>query len=304
MRIIRLLLSLLLTGALLGGIGFFVGREILLATAVAQVQDIANEMVKATSRQQYWQECVSFAAANSNLSEVKSVELAFTSDTEYQLQVICPQFTFEPVVVDFYTLPQYVTKKPGSGGLVAGEKTISLVTLGIWGRERSIFIQNQKVASGFGPLQETSSVSPATSCSGYGYSCCQSASQSGEGDSNTQVIDCPKSCFSQCLARPVVLSFNTQPFFDSNRKVTLKAGETLTLSYVINPGSSAIKEIVLDFGDGQETTSTMLTNTVTHVYRCAQALCQYQVSLTATDVVGVSNAASSVNGVQLMITQP
>jgi hypothetical protein len=148
----------------------------------------------------------------------------------------------------------------------------------------------------------------------------------GLGKQTTTVTDCPKSCYESCLLRPTILSFNSQPAFDSvARIVEVNSGETVTFSYVLGNGKDDVfagqiskaasdresfwdklqtiftakpnkqkdNQIALpiavsvSFGDGSMYHSTNLQDTFDHVYVCQTRVCYFQAQITASDARGV-----------------
>lgn len=303
MRILRLLLISLIIAAILGGGGFLVVREVLLTKAVFDLENAAVELVKPAIRQKMWQQCKPFSLPEAQIFEVKSVEVAFINDRQYQLQVICDQYQSQPVVMRTYTLPSMVTKQAGTAGLVASEDLPSSVTVQLWGRYRTVTLENQKVRSYFGQAPLTSVLSPTTSCSGYGYQCCQASSELGKGQLAPGVIDCPQTCYSSCSVRPVVLSFNTQPFFElPDRSLTITSGETVTFSYVVESNGMPLRDVTIIFGDGQKEVLSSESDSLTHTYVCQQSECQYLAKVIATDRDAVTSPNNSISEVKIKVS--
>jgi len=82
---------------------------------------------------------------------VEAVQVTFISDTAYQAELICDSPLRNPQVLASFKLPPFVTKVPGTAGLVWGAGT-SGVTLELWGRHRSIILDNQELSDANGDL--------------------------------------------------------------------------------------------------------------------------------------------------------
>jgi hypothetical protein len=53
---------------------------------------------------------------------VKTVQLRFTSSTEYQIEIVCGHFSNDPFIADTYVLPPMVKKVGGQSGFIANRK--------------------------------------------------------------------------------------------------------------------------------------------------------------------------------------
>jgi hypothetical protein len=123
------------------------------------------------------------------------------------------------------------------------------------------------------------------------------------GDQLTQVTDCPRSCFSQCLRRPVVLSFTSDPFLNPQTRVAaVGAGESVTFSYVVDVPEAELVQIVINYGDGQEQQLLETSGSSSHTYSCTQPVCTYQASLSVTQENGATAAPTPVTMITLQVT--
>lgn len=307
MRILSLLIKILLTGGVVAVVSFFIGREVLLQLATRQMVTELRELQKASqTKNSYHRSCQIPNAVDGTRATVQSVELAFLNSTEYQIQLVCSNFSYQPVVLRSGSLPRFVEKMPGSAGFVWSDETPTSISLGVWGRFATITLAQSDIKvrnQGQEQAVSTSSLNPLTQCSGYGFSCCQEGSQLGAGEQAPNVRDCPRTCFSQCLTRPVILTFNTQPFYDARtRTLKIQSGESVTFSYVSELIGASTPQVALDLGDGQLLTSTNLQDSLTHTYTCTQAVCRYQARLSLTNAAGITNVDSNLNHVTIIVT--
>lgn len=303
MRIIRfLLVSAVVIAVLAGGLAL-ISRELFLAWGVATVRSQMGQLRQiARSPQAYSTQCAQKGAIPSEIgSVIESLQLRFTSDTEFVLEVVCVQFRLDPIQVAEGSLPMFVRKTPGSSGLIWGNES-SAVELGVFGRHRTVLVEDRQlfyeppgiVNSGEGPL---------AACQGYGFECCQAETSQGMGDQLTQVTDCPRSCFSQCLRRPVVLSFTSDPFLNPQTRVAaVGAGESVTFSYVVDVPEAELVQIVINYGDGQEQQLLETSGSSSHTYSCTQPVCTYQASLSVTQENGATAAPTPVTMITLQVT--
>lgn len=301
MRILKSVLTFFLLAGLGGGAGFFLGREILLTIGVTQMKNSLKQVHEvARNSGTYTTECRKKGILELDESAIKSVQLRFTSDTEYQIEVICRQFSLDPIIVSKGKLPQFVTKVPGYGGVVWGDAT-SGVAIQSFGKTKSIFVEEQMIY--IGTLADVEgSLGPITSCEGQGFSCCSADVTIGQGRNLTTVNDCSANCFETCLKRPVILSLSTQPFFDlKTREVVVNKGEQMTVAYVIDFAGSKYLDIVIDFGDGQSQQMTEYTGETVHEYNCPTSFCRYNLEVTATNEKGIEAARTAITRVTVIV---
>lgn len=307
MRILVLLFKLVLILGVVAAAAFFISREALLLIASRQMVSELRELQQTgKTKDAFNRNCRVSTTAEAIPATVQSVELAFLNESQFQLQLLCSNFSYQPVAIRSGSLPRFVTKAPGSGGFVWSSEVPTSITLSIWGRSQTITLNNQDItvsSQGADQAVATSTLSPLTQCTGYGFQCCQDGSQVGAGEQAPNVLDCPRSCFSQCPARPVVLTFNTQPFYNSQtRVVNVMSGEVVTFSYVVELSGSDLQQVKLLLGDGQELTSLQTKDTLTHTFSCNQPLCTYQAKLTITDTAGMTNVDSNLNQVTISVS--
>lgn len=322
---------------LFGVMALLILREALLAVGVNQVTASVKELRQIEQKGQYVNECLSKGSVPVEGEDVLALQLRFVSDTEYVTEVICRQFTFDPITINEVKLSPLVKKLPGESGIIWGDY-LSGVHLSVLGRQGFVSVEDREILNGYREVLGLNfETEPVASCKGYGFTCCQDGFEQGVGDELVGVTDCPKSCFSSCQERPVVLSFNSQPFFDTKtRAVTVGSGQTITFSYVVsdtqvdsfsvsdveksdafsytvyslaesllekNPETQPVEEalVVVDFGDGKQEVVSELQGTVNHAYTCAQASCTYKVFARARNSLGVESADNLINTIDVVV---
>lgn len=299
MRIITSLLTSLVIIVVAGGILGLVGREVWLIWGTYQVRFALQEIrTLATHPEEYVQACQKKGALSLSQASNNTFQVRFTSSTEWNVEVVCANFTLDPVVISSGSLPKGVTKVPGTTGIIWGT-TPSVITLEFLGRQRTIGVDNEDIGT-FD--QASSQAGPATSCEGYGYTCCIEANSTGVGESFSGAINCPTTCFATCQSRPVILSIATQPFADqATRQVTIARGETFELNYVVDFGSPGTGTVQVDFGDGSSEESAKANGSHTHTYACTSAQCRYSVTVTATDSLGTVSATTTITRFDVVV---
>lgn len=302
MRVLRFLFL----SAVLVGVGAVIlgllAREMLLVWGVSVVRsNMSSVRTIAANPQKYSSECLQKGAQpDENLSLIDSLQLRFVSDTEFVVEVVCRQFRLDPIRVTEGTLPPFVQKTAGSSGLFWGEAS-SAVELNALGRKRTVLVENRKLfydQPGIVRLGE----GPTTVCAGYGFECCAAETAQGIGDQLSGVTDCPRTCFSQCVSRPVVLSFSSDPYVDLQTRVAeATAGQAVTFSYVADFADAVDPVVTIEFGDGQREQLTADTGSASHTYTCTQDVCEYPVAISITDAEGRTSAELPVTKITLRV---
>jgi hypothetical protein len=223
-------------------------------------------------------------------------------------------------LIDTGELGMFMTKRPGSSGIVLGADS-SLVELVAFEEEaqtikkvlpippfliersRVVGIENMLIVSrALGPGERLQQ-GPVTSCQGYGYKCCSLASEKGIGEQITGLLDCKDSCFNSCVSRPVVLSFNTNPVLDMrSRQVMISSGGGVEFSYVSDGDAADAIQAILDFGDStQPGAINGEDGTLSHVYTCLSSPCTYTAKLKLIDKWNIESAPSTVSTVTVIV---
>lgn len=291
---------------------FFAAREVLLLAATHTLKSSISELVLMSHKGEYQASC----RAKGALDTIPGLQLRFISDTEYVLEVNCVENTVEPVLLEKKVLPPFVTKTQGGSGFsLRSQSAVELVVfkevhdfVAQWLFIEPTFItRSVTVAAAEGTLIEESTLldyenGPVTSCSGYGYFCCDTVAQKGLGNSITGLTGCEQNCYSQCVSRPLVLSFTTSPFYEfSTRRLSIGKGESVEFSYVSEPGPGNTVMAVIDFGDGLSETLDTDTGTFLHKYSCLTARCEYVARITLTDNWGVESADTDISTVTIVV---
>jgi hypothetical protein len=301
MRILKFLMSsFLVIGVLVIGV-FLIGREILLLWGTSSVRSSLTEL-QSISRNatEYVRLCRQKGTPEDQVA-IARLQLRFLSDTEYVSEVLCNQFLLDPIVIRSQKLPLLVNKVAGSSGILWGTDR-SGIALEVLGRKRSVIVDNKQIIGA--PGNAALGFSPESSCQGYGYQCCQAETTSGVGSSYAQVNDCPKSCFSACVPRPVILSFTTDPFADAQtRTVSITSGENVTFSYVASydADKKVTPTIRIDYGDGQTDQKANLSGIFEHQYSCTQRTCSFQAHISAVLPKGTLSADTQLTKITISV---
>lgn len=302
-----------------------------------QLKESVKRMRRAQVSREYDIQCMAKGSQSVGSERVATLQLRFISDNEYVVEAICSQFIFSPIEVERGELPMMVTKESGQSGIVWGEEP-SGVIISLMGRKSGVFVRDGVISTDINNMVGVEMADgPITSCQGYGFACCQSDFQEGLGDQLLGVTDCPKTCYSSCRERPVVLSFASSPFVDpTTRQLTVKRGQNVTFSYVISDDQTdpfaglnleeenqiAVKmltivenflnpktqndqsednQVWIDFGDGQRSKFSDLQGSVERAYTCNKAQCVYTASIRAINGQGVESADTIINSIKVVV---
>ncbi len=323
MRTIRYVFFVLI---LLTGIAsaiFFAARETFLSWGTDTIKNSLRELSKAARSGAYIDQCSAKGGESGNFSvtDIKT-QLRFTSASEYVMEVICSQFSFDPIVFAQGSLPEYVVRLPGTSGMVyGGERAgvmlevfgeIEQLTSDFFGQDLNWLSKRKAVILDGDQIQVVDASAslqlgsgPVTSCSGYGHACCQFPSELGKGGRIIGLADCPESCYAQCIARPMILAFNANPFFDDAMKRTVRVRENATVEFsvVSNAPPNAGMRAIFEFGDGQNAELSDLETPVSHVYSCPVESCEYVANVRLIDAKGTESAESSVSYMTVLVEQ-
>jgi len=300
MRIIKFFITSFLFVGIVAVVVALIARESVLWIAASRVSASIDDLrAQASSPRSFLNACIAKGSLD-NSSIIDHLQLRFTSPTEYRIEAICSSFPQDPIVVSKSELPMPVHKVAGSGGILWGDER-SGVELELFGRHRTVVLE-QKIASIVNGKVDLGTVTPQTTCEGFGYQCCQPESAIGKGTGYTQVTDCPKSCYAACLPRPIVLSFTSDPFPDTaTRIVHATVGTTVIFSYVIESDVKGKTAITIEYGDGKSEPQTALSGQATHVYSCPTAQCKYTASISAVDHNGTLSAVTPISSLSLSV---
>jgi hypothetical protein len=318
MRILRFLFTALVFFAIVGVGGFLGAREILLHWGVSSLEHSLKELQQIATSDRYAAECQRRGGDGGTTlqrGDPVTYQLRFLSSTEYIIEAVCDQFSLSPIVVDRMSLPQFISKSVGGSGFLWQNNASNAVTLTVFGdlekqiqklakidtgflvRQKTVAVVNQTIS-----IEPTSAMAlsategPATTCQGYGYQCCEQSSQMGIGDQLTGTLGCAESCYTSCVSRPTLLSFNSNPFFDIRTRIlTIKSGDSVEFLYIADSTDDDNLTADFDFGDGQQEQLFGKQGHISHTYHCPQGGCIYIAKVALEDKWGVHSAHTSIN---------
>lgn len=306
--------------------GILVAKVVLLKLASSQVSKATLELERNRFARTVHTHCQALGAFDSGTDQytVVTQHVRFTSDTEYVQEGVCPGFSLAPIELGTFELPAFTSKVAGSSGIVTGQDAESGIELQVFAREvervaqfvpptitaalsdifvgkKSVVLSNGKIVSGI-PVEFLATAGPQSTCSGFGYSCCDVISELGVGQTYARATDCPNNCYSQCDALPVILSFNTSPTLSlRDRSVSIAKNETVTFSYVLDVPDGDQLLGTLDYGDGTSTPVLDAEATVSHMYSCPTTRCTYTAQLTVATVDGKLAPQGSINSATIVV---
>lgn len=319
MRILRLIISAFLFFLVIAIGGFFIMREVLLYWGSNNIRNSLRELSLAQNRGTYGSQCSALGATTVTGEHLVSYQLRFISSTEYLVEAVCEGFSFDPIQIAQGSLPQFVTKVPGTSGfLMSFEQTgielevfateiaqISKTTgfdFSFLGKKRALVTENGVVIKD-ATLNFVGN-GPVTICGGYGYKCCNEITHFGVGDRIIGLPDCEQSCYSACTTRPVLLSFNTHPLIDPRtRTITIASGTPVEFTFVADRGEATTINGILDYGDGAKTPISGLAGQISHTYECNTSSCEYIASVVLEDNWGAKSAPLEISKVKIIVTR-
>jgi hypothetical protein len=321
MRIIAIICKFLLLFLILFVVGFFISKEVFLFLGVGAFKNSLTTLNKAHAGGKYTLECQRMGSKALPGEKLVTYQLKFLNSHDYVLEAVCNRFDTSPIVFERATLPAMVTKVAGKSGIIWADLYKSGVELAVYQdlaqrvadelhvntsfmvKTKSIVVNDRiaEVVRG-GLMSSELGDGPVTSCQGYGFECCQSTSQMGSGEQIVGLRDCSENCYSKCSPRPTILSFTSNPYFDSQvRSVEVVAGETVEFLFVSDSSSDAPMTATLDFGDGIQTIIEESQGLASHSYECEAVSCQYTAILSLRDGWGAQSAASSLSRIDVVV---
>lgn len=318
MRILRLIISAFLFFVVIIVAGFFILRELMLLWGTSKIKSSLREMSLSQNRGSFATQCYELGAKAPAGESLVTYQLRFISSTEYIVEAVCEGLEFDPILIAQKTLPQFVTKVPGTSGFTLSSEQTA-IELEVFRKEiddisqktgfdLSFLDRKKLLVSQSGVLIKSSDTTilsangPITACDGYGYECCDEISHFGVGDKITGLADCKDSCYSSCASRPVVLSFNTSPVMDrANRSVSVRSGNTVEFTFVADSGDSKSMSGVISFGDGDKAQISGLAGQESHTYSCALTRCEYTAKIVLEDNWGIKSADLMTNKVKVIV---
>ncbi len=322
MRVFKYLLTTLFLVVVVSGVGFLALRLILLTASTKKLEDSLEVLKLSAARNVASTECFELAGGNSALDQPVVYQIRFLNDTDYVLEAVCPLNQSNPIELGANSLAAFVKKVPGKSGFVWDESFDTGIEIEVFGelaqflaknasayvdsrlitRSRQIVIENGVVNTAATALPD--SQQPVATCEGYGFTCCDTISQVGSGGQLAGAGQCSDNCFQQCLNRPVVLSFATNPFFNPNtRQVDVAVGTPITFAFVVDEKDTEDFEVVIDFGDGQSETFYARQGQVVHEYDCDDPFCSYTAELIVTDPDGLSSIETPISEIAVNVSR-
>lgn len=327
-------------------LSFLVGlitREILLSTGLRQLKSDVRYLSKLQSSGDFVRDCLEYGGAFTDDGILVRNQLRFISDREYVIESVCQVSEDIRNVISRKTLPPMVRRGKGQSGFIQGQYLHGL-ELSIFGRTGIVYEDEETIVS-LSKIDVDLSVvlneGPATVCSGYGYTCCESTYQSGQDFQQTDALDCPRSCYSSCSEKPVVLTFNSEPAVSSeSRVVFLNSGDFMEFIYTVsdvkgdvfaqdtifgesemelrwddklirilnkyaerNLEEDKVSKVTINFGDGMTEELLELNGRVQHTYFCTgRSRCIYNVILQAETKYGVKSSLEGLSRIQVQVS--
>ncbi len=315
MRVLSYLFSVFFVLTLLTVVVFYVSRETMLWWAVYSFKTSVQKLAH-ISQGSYDSQCQQRLGA---AALTASIQLRFLSSKEYVIEAACDQFSNAPILIEKGTLGMFVTKRPGTSGVLLGAES-SLVELVVFENEaqavekylpipsaflaksRVVGLENMAVVSRSVVAGQSLGDGPVTSCEGYGYSCCNDSIEQGIGEQITGLSECKNTCFTSCVNRPVLLSLTSDPPLDlRSREVSISSGGGVQFYYVSAATDEDALQAIIDYGDGtQPGVTNGKSGTLSHVYSCLNRPCTYKAKLRLVDKWNVESSASQVSTVTVI----
>ncbi len=310
----------------MGGGFLLVFREVVLYMTTYQIKQSLIQVRDLDRRQAYATECLSKGSDRDLDGRVHHTQLRFIDENSYVVEAICNQMDHAPVEIFSDTLPPFAKRQLGKSGWRWDEESgINFIVLN---RVGSVAIVDREIITSRQAAVIDGAMGPPSVCDSYGYQCCDVNMQMGIGELANSALDCPKGCYQDCEDRPLILSFNTQPYYNKiTRTLQLTRQQPVTFSFLVSPNQevvftgfddsddpvqkmlSAIEvifsrkkeedlvEVTIDFGDGETEPFSGLRGQVEHRYDCFGESCIYD----ATIRVIKNNEIESYSGPQNII---
>lgn len=296
MNFLTTFIRLLIVVLLLGGTVFFGGREIWLLLAGEQIISDAHTLTRPTQWEKYLEGCSSSLITGS--SPFAGFQLRFVDQEKYVLEVDC--VAQQPVVKESISLLQGVKKTKGSAGFYydfQSKEFLGEVQIEFLGRSRVVYVDGENVKQTWGTTQYIVS-KPASACQAFGYTCCDAENQQGVGEEiSAGVVDCSQNCFSSCLQRPLLLSFQSDPAGDYQERIVRLNGTSalVIFSFAFDESAAAIDTVTLDYGDGTQQSYEQASSLSPKEYSCLSGKCTFVATIQATDNRGVSSPTTRLS---------
>lgn len=207
---------------------------------------------------------------------IEAAQLRFVNDTDYFVELVCRGQEFEPVRISEHSLPYMAKKKTGSSGIyapVSDELAPGKFSIEVYGRTADV-VFGKKIPD----ADRTLASQPKTTCEGFGFTCCDSLTETMKGVSaGDRSTDCPSACAEQCVKLPTVLSFSAVgDFVTTTRVLTItKNTPTVEFGFRVQEGGVPLEVIVLDLGDGTVQSIAPTEKSFMHTYACRTGSCTF-----------------------------
>lgn len=311
MRALQYILISFLVIGFLAVSSFLVAREVLVYWSGKTLERSIGTLRKAQLAGTYSRQCAQKGSTVIDDSQsIVMLQLRFISSTDFVLEGVCQQFSFDPIPIGRGELPPFIEKVPGTSGFIVDDRSSSAVSISVFedyvdlltdstGIDLSFLRRQEHFAFADGDLIDADETlaydqGPVTTCGGYGFQCCQQASEAGIGERITGLSDCSEQCYAQCIPRPILLSFSTDPLVNPiDRTVKVQSGQQVDFSYLADDARDEHLRATIEFGDGARTEAPHKQGVVTHTYQCPTGSCQYTAHITLYDSWGVASAETS-----------
>lgn len=330
MRILKTFIVSIIVIAIFGGLSFLAAREILLLTALSRIKQSLTQVREADQNQTYLTDCMNRGASRDERGRIHHTQLRYIDKNSYVLEVVCNGMEHNPIEFGQGELPKLVEHQAGQSGMRWGENAgLNFICLD---RVGSLSVIEGIYKTSLKPSVVLNFTGPVSACESYGYQCCDQSTQVGEGELVVAALDCPQTCHVECLERPLILSFNTQPYYNRiNRTLEVKRNTTVIFSYMVAPNQDAsfifyeetddpvesliimvesffVKKaeeealnVILDYGDGDSDEFSGLRGQVQHVYQCNKSECDFEASIKVVKENGVESLDAIQNKILIKV---
>lgn len=302
MRFLRLLITYLVLGGLGLGVAVFLvmygvsfSQATKLSASLSQAKQLSRRPIHA-------EDCL--LIEEDEEYPLLGYQLRFINSKEYVVEAVCNSSVKGPFEVVRKKLGLGVVKEDGYSGVlypIINDGEIDARVAVRLGYASWLLDASAKARVSMQPMFGRVSVDPGSlsaraACEGWGYQCCNNLTQVGVGEVvKNQILSCHDSCFATCLERPSILIFSTEPEMNSStRELVVRRGEGVIFSYSVQDVDSEGVRVTIDFGDGQNATSTNQNDQFSHNYVCSQGECVYSATLSVVDVEGLENSRSRI----------
>lgn len=330
MRILKAFFTSLLILIIVGGGSYLVFREAILFLTTNKVKQALVQVREFDRRQAYATECLSKGADRDQTGRVHFTQLRFTDESSYVVEVVCNRMAHDPIEIYSESFPPFAQRQLGkSGWRWADEAGINFIVLD---RVGSVTIVDEEIVTSRTAAVLDGSLGPSSACVSYGYQCCDVNMQMGVGELVSSALDCPQGCYPACEDRPLILSFNTQPYYNKiTRTLKVDRQQPVIFSFVVSPNQevvfadfedsddpvqqviSAIEvifsrqedeeelEVTVDFGDGQSESFMGMRGQVEHQYNCPGGGCAYDAMIKVVKDGEIESYIGPQNTIQVQV---